>query len=104
MNKNTVTKIVNNVRTNWLIYFAVIAIVYMIYNVVITAKESYCSSCSEHHEDCDCDDCKNTEHFSDYIGDTQNVGFISTNTKKCNQPVFKYGVPGVNTKQYVPYL
>ncbi len=104
MNNKTVSKIVDNVRANGLMYFAIIAIVYMIYNVIITAKEPYCSSCSGHGEGCDCDECKKTEHFSDYTGSKDNVGYISTNIHKCNQPVFSYGVPGAPTKQRVPYL
>jgi hypothetical protein len=106
MESKTVTKIVDNLRANGLMYFAIIAIIYMIYNVVMTAStplDGYCSSCSGHGEDCDCEDCQK-EHFSDYTGDKDNVGFISTNVKKCNQPVFKYGIPGVATKQRVPYL
>jgi hypothetical protein len=93
MNK-TVSKIVDNVRANGLIYFATIAIIYMIYNVIMTAKESYCN----------CEECKKKEYFSEYIGDKDNVGYISTNVHKCNQPVFRYGVPGAPTKQRVPYL
>lgn len=103
MKNKTVIKIVDNVKVNGLMYFAFLAIAYMIFNVVMTVKkESYCSSCNP--EGCDCDECNKKEYFSDYTGDKDNVGFISTNVKKCNQPVFRYGIMGVATKQRVPYL
>jgi Cdc6-like AAA superfamily ATPase len=95
----TVTKIIDTLRANGLVFFAVIAILYMIYNVIVTAKESYCSSCSGK----DSEECKK-EHFSDYTGDKDNIGYISTNTTQCNQPIFKYGIPGASTKQRVSYL
>lgn len=98
MNNKTVDNITYNLRANGLIYFAIIAIIYMIYNVLNTYKETYCSSCSGK---CDC---QKKEHFTEYIGDNDSTGYISTNIKKCNQPVFRYGIPGAYTKQHVPYL
>lgn len=101
MNNITVTKIVANIKANAIVYFAIIAIIYMVYNVTKSiTTETYCSSCQGK---CNCEMCQK-EHFSDYTGDKNNVGYISTNVKKCNQPVFRYGVMGTATKQRVPYL
>lgn len=62
------------------------AIIFMIYNVVSTAKETFCCGCA------------NKELFSDFNG-IGNTGYFDQNVKKCPHGMISYALPGVLTKQ-----
>lgn len=66
-----------------------IALIFMVYNVIATAKEAF---------GCGCESCGTKEKFSEFTA-VGNTGYFDQNVKKCPHGMISYALPGVLTKQ-----
>lgn len=75
-------------KTKTVIYILLaVAIIFMVYNVIVTAKEAFCCGCA------------NKENFTEYRGTKDNTGYFDQSVKKCPHGMISYALPGILTKQ-----